>query len=85
MPIGKAKEISGFHYNTFYHLYHTLVAPVMDYSSCIWGYRCQSNIETIQNSALRFYLSAGKHHPIYVHYRGTWDGYLVRIGITTRY
>ena len=57
--------------------YHTLVAPVMDYSSCIWGYCCQSNIETIQNSALRFYLSAGKHHPI--KYRRTWDGYLVRI------
>ena len=62
--IAKAKEIGGFHYNTFYHLYHTLVAPVMDYSSCIWGYRCQSNIEIIPNSALRFYLSAGKHHPI---------------------
>ena len=61
--IAKAKEIGGYHY-TFYHLYHTLVALVMDYSSCIWGYRYQSNTETIQNSALRFYLSAGKHHPI---------------------
>ena len=29
--IAKAKEIGGFHYNTFYHLYHALVAPVMDY------------------------------------------------------
>ena len=62
--IAKGKEIGGFHYDTFYYLYHALVAPVMDYSSCVWGYEQHSQLETVQNSALRYFLCVGKYHPI---------------------
>ena len=33
--IAKYKDMGSLHYDTFSHLYDTLVAPVMDYSACI--------------------------------------------------
>ena len=62
--IAKAKTVGGFPYDTFYYLYHSLVAPILDYSSCIWGYEERSILERTQNGALRFFLSAGVYHPI---------------------
>ena len=35
--ISKAKALGGLSYNTYTYLYDTLVAPVMDYSSCVRG------------------------------------------------
>ena len=34
--IAKYKDMGSFYYDTSSHLYNTLVAPVMDYSSCIY-------------------------------------------------
>ena len=62
--IAKVKALGWLYYDNFYHLYNALVAPVMNYSSCIWGYEYQPTIESIQNNALRFYLNVGKYHPI---------------------
>ena len=31
--IAKCKDMGCFHYDTYSHLYNTLAAPVMDYSS----------------------------------------------------
>ena len=49
---------------TYSHLYNTLVAPVMDYSSCIWGFKHHKCLENVQNNAIRFFLWVGKHFPI---------------------
>ena len=57
--IAKAKNVGGFPYDKFYCLYHSLVAPILHYSSCIWGYEERSVLERTQNSALRIFLSAG--------------------------
>ena len=40
--VGKAKALGG---RTYTYLYDTLVAPVMDYSSCIWGFEHYSTLE----------------------------------------
>ena len=62
--IAKCKDMGSFHYDTFSYLYDTLVAPVMDYSACIWGFKWHKCLEDIQNNAIRFYLWVGKNFPI---------------------
>ena len=62
--VGKAKALGGLSYTTYTYLYDTLVAPVMDYSSCIWGFEHYSTLEATQNNALRFFLGVGRNHPI---------------------
>ena len=62
--ISKAKALGGLSYNTYTYLYDTLVAPVMDYSSCIWGSEHYNTLEVTQNNALRFFLGVGRSHPI---------------------
>ena len=51
---------------THNYLYDTLVAPVMDYGSCIWGFEHYSTLEfeATRNNALRFFLGVGRNHPI---------------------
>ena len=62
--ISKAKALGGLSYNTYTYLYDTLVAPVMDYSSCIWGSEHYNTLEATQNNALRFFLGVGRSYPI---------------------
>ena len=62
--VGKAKALGGLSYTTYTYLYDTLVAPVMDYSSYIWGFEHYSTLEATQNNALRFFLGVGRNHPI---------------------
>ena len=61
--IAKAKEICGLSFHTYTYLYNTLVVPIIEYSSCIWGFEQHDCIELIQNKALRFYLGVGKNYP----------------------
>ena len=53
--IAKYKDMGSFYYDTYSHLYNTLVAPVMDYSSCIWGFKHHKCLENVQNNAIRFF------------------------------
>ena len=62
--VGKAKALGGLSYTTYTYLYDTLVAPVMDYSSCTWDFEHYSTLEATQNNALRFFLRVGRIHPI---------------------
>ena len=59
--IAKYKDMGSFHYDTYSHLYNTLVAPIMDYSSCIWGFKHHKCLENVQNNAI---LWVGRHFPI---------------------
>ena len=60
--IAKYKDMGSFYYDTYSHLYNTLVAPVMDYSSCIWGFKHHKCLENVQNNAIRFFLWVGNPH-----------------------
>ena len=45
--VGKAKALGGLSYTTYTYLYDTLVAPVMDYSSCMYmGFRALQYIRS---------------------------------------
>ena len=55
--------IGGFSFNTYTYLYNTLVAPIMEYSSCIWGFEQHDCLELVQNRALRFFLGVGRNYP----------------------
>ena len=49
---------------TYSYLYSTLVTPVIDYSCCVWGYEKHIPLESIQGSAMRYFLGVGKNFPI---------------------
>ena len=52
----KFKKVNGFRFATFTKLFDTGVAPILDYASSIWGYQGYTQIESIQNKAVRFFL-----------------------------
>ena len=57
----KVKLIGGMAYDIYSKLYNSLVTPVLNYGSALWGtanYRCAN---TIQNRACRFFLGVGSH------------------------
>ena len=56
--ICKVKQCGGFPYVTYSKLYDTLVWPILDYSSAIWG--TFSAINKLQNQACRSFLGLGK-------------------------
>ena len=49
---------------TFRHICTTLIAPIMEYSSCVWGFNMYDSLETTQNNAMRFYLGVGRNYPV---------------------
>lgn len=61
--IAKSKAFGGFRYSTFTKLYDTLVYPVINYGSAIWGTREYSCINAIQNRAARFFMGLGRYAP----------------------
>ena len=46
--IAKCKDMGCFHYHNFSYLYDTLVAPVIELSTCMWGYKKHKCLEDIQ-------------------------------------
>ena len=49
--------------NVFSKLYYSLVWPVMDYGSCIWGTNRRNCTEAVQNRACRYFMAVGKYTP----------------------
>ncbi len=68
-------------YNTYSRLYESLVTPVVDYGSAIWGTKGYSILDKIQNRATRFFTGVHKFAPTLGHVgdmgwcnnRGRWD------------
>ena len=85
--ISKFKKNGGFPYVTFSKLYDTLVWPIMDYSSAIWGTRDYNVVNKIHNHACRLFLGVGKYTPTCaVHCEMAWISPLHRQWISvTRY
>ncbi|CAG2189455.1 unnamed protein product [Mytilus edulis] len=59
----KYYQIDGLDYETFTKLFSSMVTPVMDYSSGVWGYKIYDKLETLQNRAIRTFLGVGKSAP----------------------
>ena len=52
----KFNQLKGMGFNSYAKLYNTGVTPILDYGAGIWGYKSFSNIDAIQNRAIRFFL-----------------------------
>ena len=61
--IAKARVNGGFAYEVFTHLYNTLVVPIIEYSSFLWGFKPISQIDKIQNNLMRSFLGLGRNAP----------------------
>ena len=57
LVIYKSKLNDDFPYECFSKLYDSLVWPVIDYGSCIWGTSRRNCIEAVQNRACRFFMA----------------------------
>ena len=58
--ISKFKSLRNVGYDTFSKLYKSGVQPVSEYGAGIWGWHKASEIDTIQNRAMRYYLGVHK-------------------------
>ena len=57
-------SLNGTSYQTFTHVYNTLVAPVMDYACELWVSFKYDGFNTIQHRAMRTYLGVGMCAPL---------------------
>ncbi len=51
-------------YSTYTKLYESLVAPVMDYGSAVWGNKAYDNLEQVQCRAMRFFTGVHRLCPV---------------------
>ena len=63
LVIHKSKQNGGFPFECFTKLYDSLVWPVIEYGSSIWGTSKRSCIEAVQNRACRYFMAVGKYTP----------------------
>ena len=59
----KFRSIKGLGFKTFTKLFHSGVAPILDYCSGVWGNGNHNKIDTVQNRALRFFLGVHRFAP----------------------
>ena len=62
--IAKSRNSGGFTFDVYFHLFQTLVLPIINYTAAIWGHREYSCIQQIQNQAMRAFLGVGRVAPI---------------------
>ncbi len=62
--INKYKKINGFGYYTYTKSVHSAVGPILDYASEMWGYKNFTQIDAVQNKAIRIFLGVHKFVPI---------------------
>ena len=58
--IARYYSAQGLHYSTYTKLYNSLITPVMDYGSAIWGYKDYARNNTVQHKAMRCFLGVGR-------------------------
>ena len=59
--ICKDKALGGMPFKCFTKCYNSLVQPVIDYGSSIWGTNGYSCVEAVQNRVCRYFLGLGKY------------------------
>ncbi len=61
--INKYKSLDALNYDTYTTLYDSLVAPVTDYGSAIWGFKSYDCLDKVQNRATRFFMGVHRYAP----------------------
>ena len=58
--LNKFNHLNGLTYNTYKKLFFMCVAPILDYSAASWGNKQFSQIDSVQNKAMKFFVGAQK-------------------------
>ena len=61
--ISRIHSLKEFGFKTFEKLYYACVFPVLDYGSSVWGYKPYTQIDNIQNRAMRYFLGVHRFTP----------------------
>ena len=61
--LNKYYKLGGLGYYTYTKMFMSGVAPILDYSSAVWGYPEIPKIDTVQYRAMRIFLGVHKHAP----------------------
>ncbi len=61
--INRFKKMSDMGHSTYTKLYHSLLTPVTDYGSAIWGFKGYNDLDKVQNRASRFFTGVHKFAP----------------------
>ena len=62
--VAKARSRGTFAFEVFTHLYTSLVLPIIEYSSFLWGFKPYTQITKIQNNLMRSFIGVGRNAPI---------------------
>ncbi len=62
--INNYNKINGFGYYTYTKSSHSVVGPILDYASEVWGYKNFTQIDAVQNKAIRIFGRVHKFVPI---------------------
>ena len=62
--INKFKSMREMNYRTYTKLYESLVCPVMDYGSAVWGMKSYDKLDQVHNRAMRFFAGVHRLCPI---------------------
>ena len=65
--INKFRTLSDMGHSTYSKLYESLVTPIIDYGSAIWGYKSYNNLDRVQNRATRYFTGVHKFAPMLGH------------------
>ena len=50
-------------YDTYTKLFNSLVTPILDYSSPVWGNKCTTQLINVQKHAMKYFLGCSKTMP----------------------
>ncbi len=62
--INKFKSMREMNYRTYTKLYESLVCPVMDYGSAVWGTKSYDKLDHVHNRAMRLFAGVHRLCPI---------------------
>ncbi len=62
--ITKFKSMREMSYRTYSKLYDSMVCPVMDYGSAVWGFKNYEKLEQVHHRAMRFFTGVHRLCPI---------------------
>jgi hypothetical protein len=61
--IAKFKALKNMGFNTYSKLFNNCVLPILTYGSGVWGLKCSTALQRVQNRAMRFFLGTHKFTP----------------------
>ena len=52
-----------FGFKTYEKLYESCVTPILDYAASVWGFKSQTDLESVQIRAIRYFMGLHRFAP----------------------